>query len=316
MAASPQSRARGSRRLAAVVGGAALAAGGLVAAGLPSGASATHGPAARVPNVSVHGVPVAEDMALAAEVPAAVKTSGFKDISYNDFAPDIYVAGGKLTGWEADLGQAVAATLGVAWHATASGAFDTFIPSLQNGRFNTSFTSFIVTPARTKVIDIVSLADVGTGFAAKRGSSVKPVKTTTDLCGDTVAVITASAFIGQLQAIDPACKKAGKPSITVQTYPSDAAAELAVSSGRAQLYGTSVDDISWLIHQTGKTFILEPINFDATPEGVGITKGIGLDKPITDAANHLIADGTYKAIMAKWGFSSTGLVAKAVDYNH
>ena len=69
------------------------------------------------------------------------------------------------------------------------GSFDTFIPSLQNGRFNSSFTSFIVTSARTKVIDIVSLYNVGTGFAAKAGSSVKTVNSNVDLCGDNVAVI-------------------------------------------------------------------------------------------------------------------------------
>ncbi len=127
-------------------------------------------PAASMPMTTmVDGVSIAEDTALAATVPAAVKKSGLLDITYNDFAPDEYVRNGQLVGWEVDLGHAVAATLGVAWKPTSSASFDTFVPSLQNGRFNSSFTSFIVTSARTKVIDIVSLYNVGTGFAAKVG---------------------------------------------------------------------------------------------------------------------------------------------------
>ncbi len=264
-------------------------------------------------SVMVDGVSVPEDTALAATVPAAVQKTGLLDITYNDFAPDEYVSNGKLVGWEVDLGQAVAATLGLSWHPTSSASFDTFIPSLQNGRFNTSFTSFIVTGARTKVINIVSLYNVGTGFAAKIGSSVKMVSSNVDLCGDTVAVIVASSFIGQIGGLNPACKNAGKPTINVQTYPSDAAAELAVGSGRANLYATSVDDIGWLIHQTGHEFVQEPLNLQPGPEGVGVSKGIGLDKPITQAVNHLIATGSYRDLMAKWGVTG-GLLTRAIDY--
>jgi len=302
---------------AVVLAGAVLLAGNTVAlaAGAPRSASGSSKPAASMPmTTNVDGVSIAEDTALAATVPATVKKSGLLDITYNDFAPDEYVRSGQLVGWEVDLGHAVAATLGLAWKPTSSGSFDTFIPSLQNGRFNTSFTSFIVTSARTKVIDIVSLYNVGTGFAAKVGSSVKPVNSSVDLCGDNVAVIVASAFIGQLSGLDPACKNAGKPTINVHTYPSDAAAELAVASGRADLYATSVDDIGWLIKQTGHEFTEEPLNLQPGPEGVGISKGIGLDTPVTQAVNHLIATGSYKALMSKWGVTG-GLLTRAVDYN-
>ena len=280
---------------------------------LAAGASRSTAASAAPTTTMVDGVSVAEDTALAATVPAGVQKSGLLDITYNDFAPDEYVTNGKLVGWEVDLGQAVAATLGLQWRPTSSGSFDTFIPSLQNGRFNTSFTSLIVTSARTKVIDIVSLYNVGTGFAAKVGSSVKTVNSNVDLCGDTVAVIVASAFIGQLAGLNPACKNAGKPTINVQTYPSDAAAELAVASGRANLYATSVDDIGWLIHQTGHQFFQEPLNLQPGPEGVGVSKGLGLDGPITQAVDHMIATGTYKALMSKWGVTG-GLLTRAVDY--
>jgi polar amino acid transport system substrate-binding protein len=314
MKASNRNEVRRSLRTKGQLACAALVVGTLLLAGPAVGSSAAQlRGASRAGAVVVDGVRVSEDSALAAAVPAKIKKEGLLDITYNDFAPDEYVSHGKLVGWEVDLGAAVAATLGVKWRPTASGSFDTFIPSLENGRFNVSFTSLIVTPARTKVIDIVSLYNVGTGFAAKVGSHVRTVRSSTDLCGDTVAVIVASAFIPQLDGLNPACKKAGKPLIAIQTYPSDAAAELAVSSGRADLYATSVDDIGWLIHQTGHEFVQEPLNLQPGPEGAGVTKGIGLDRPITAAVNHMIATGTYRALMAKWGVTA-GLLTRAVDY--
>jgi polar amino acid transport system substrate-binding protein len=314
MSASNSNQSRRPLKRKAELAGAVLALSTSVLVGPAAayGAAASRGTSVAT-TVVVDGVRVSEDSAIAATVPPKIRSEGLLDITYNDFAPDEYVSHGKLVGWEVDLGAAVAATLGVKWRPTASGSFDTFIPSLENGRFNVSFTSLIVTPARTKVIDIVSLYNVGTGFAAKVGSHVRTVRSSIDLCGDTVAVIVASAFIPQLDGLNPACKKAGKPLIAIQTYPSDAAAELAVSSGRADLYATSVDDIGWLIHQTGHEFVQEPLNLQPGPEGAGVTKGIGLDGPITAAVNHMIATGTYRALMAKWGVTA-GLLTRAVDY--
>src|SRR5579871_2274375 len=76
------------RRAVAVSAAAVVVAGGVVAAtGSASGASS----APRAASVVVHGVPIAEDAMLAGTVPAAVKSAGMKDITYNDFAPDEYI---------------------------------------------------------------------------------------------------------------------------------------------------------------------------------------------------------------------------------
>lgn len=262
-------------------------------------------------SVTIDGQTITMDSSLAAEVPAAIRSKGaLTDITYNNAPPDESVVNGKLVGWEVDLGQAVAAVLGLTWQATASGAFDSFIPGLQNGRYNTSFTSFIQTADRLKQIDIVTYYNVGTGFAVKKGSSLS-VNAPTDLCGHTVAVIEGSAFIQQLQGIK--CSDAGKPAVNVQSFPSDSAAELAVSSGRSEVYASSEDQLSWLIDQTAHQFELQPLDYMPVPEGAGVTKGSGLSKPIADAMDKLIQSGAYKAIMNKWSITE-GLVDKATVY--
>lgn len=263
-------------------------------------------------SVRIDGQKITTNAKLAASVPAKVRSVGLADITYNNAPPDEQVINGTNVGWEIDLGRAVAAELGLKWKLTTSGNFDGFIPGLQNGRYNSSFTSFIQTPARLKQIDIVTYYNVGTGFAVKKGSSIS-IKTPTSLCGHTVAVLEGSAFIQQIQSID--CKKAGKGAVQVQSFPSDSAAELAVASGRVEVYSSSEDQLSYLIQKTEHQFVLQPLNFDPVPEGAGVTKGIGLTKPIANAMNALIKSGAYGAIMKKWSISY-GLVTKATVYSN
>lgn len=264
-------------------------------------------------STTVAGYKITTDPKLAAEVPQSVRQEGaLKDVTDNNSPPDENIINGRLAGWEVDLGAAVAAKLGVRWEPTASGAFDSFIPSLQNGRFNTSFTSFIETPARLKAIDIVTFYNVGTGFAVKKGSPIT-ISRPTDVCGHSVAVIEASAFIQQIQGID--CKGAGKAPANVQSFPSNAAAELAVASGRSEVYSSSDDQLSSLIAKTAHQFVLQPLDFEPVPVGAGVTKGIKLAKPIADAMDSLISSGAYAAIMKKWSITR-GLVQQATLYTN
>ncbi len=286
---------------------ASVAAATLTAAGIGAG---TAGAAIHRYSVTIDGKKITTNPKLAASVPAAVQAKGLLDITYNNAPPDEQVVNGKNVGWEIDLGRAVAAELGLKWKLTTSGNFDSFIPGLQNGRYNASFTSFIQTPARLKQIDIVTYYNVGTGFAVKKGSSIT-IRKPTDVCGHTVAVIEGSAFIQQIQSIN--CKAAGKKPAQVQSFPSDSAAELAVASGRVQVYSSSEDQLSYLIQKTEHQFVLQPLNFDPVPEGAGVTKGIGLSKPIGNAMDALIKSGAYSAIMKRWSLTY-GLVKKATVY--
>jgi polar amino acid transport system substrate-binding protein len=317
--AGSRSRAKLSKRTlgAAVVGVAALATAGCGSSSPKSASASDPGSTAQSSTAAPHysttiaGQTITTDPKLAAEVPAAIRQAGsLKDVTDNASPPDENIVNGKLVGWEVDLGSAVATTLGLKWQATASGAFDSFIPSLQNGRYDVSFTSFIQTPERLKAIDIVTYYNVGTGFAVKKGSPIK-IAQATDLCGHSVAVIVASAFIQQIKAID--CKGAGKPAATVKTFPSNAAGELAVSSGRAEIYSSSDDQLLSLLAKAGDKFELQPLDFEPVPVGAGIRKESQLSKPVTDAMDSLIQSGAYTAIMKKWAITR-GLVQKATLY--
>jgi len=264
------------------------------------------------PSLTVDGATVSYDPAIARLLPASMRGGTLKDISYNAAFPSVGVEYGQLTGWEIKLGKSIATVLGMHWQATASAAFTEFIPDLQDGRDNVSFTSFIYTPARVKVINVVAFYKTGTVFATKSGSPIV-VRSLTDLCNRLVAVIAGSSYIAEINGVDATCRSHGQAPPTLQTYPTQPAAALAVSSGRAQVFATSAGQMGYYIKQTGHEFTEDPLELALVPEGAGLAKGLGLTQPIAAAFNHLVSTGVYARIMHHWGLKK-GLVTHALVF--
>ena len=59
--------------------------------------------------------------------------------------------------------------------------------------------------------------------------------------------------------------------------------------------------------------LFDAAGFVNPSEKAQLQKDLGLDKPITRAVDHLIATGSYRDLMAKWGVTG-GLLTRAVDY--
>ena len=300
-----------------LTGGLALAGCGGSSESEPAASSSagSSGSAAAPATTTVAGVQIAADPAIAATLPAAIKDAGvLKNITYDNAPPDTFVdKDGKTVGFEVDLGAALAAVLGLKMEMTTSGAFDTFIPGIQNGRYNTSISSLIQTPERLKQIDVVTYYNVGTEFGSKVGNSLE-ISQPTDLCGHKVSTLGGSAFIDQLKAINKMCTSGGKPEIEVQAYPATGNMTLAVANGRAEMFATSANQLAYIIQQAPGQFEAEALNYEPVAEGAGVTKGIGLTQPIADAMDKLIQTGAYEAIMKKWGIT-TGLAEKATVYS-
>jgi polar amino acid transport system substrate-binding protein len=253
------------------------------------------------------------DHSIAAKLPAKFSSKGvIKNIIFNNSPPATFQKDGKEIGWAVDLSDAIAGVLGVKLETTVSGDFSSFIPGLQNGRYDGSFGPLIVTADRLKQIDIVGVFKVGTGFISKAGSAIS-IKTATDVCGLTVAAIAGSAFVANVNALAPKCSAAGKSAPKVQSYPSNADAELAVSNGRAQVFASNFDALKYVASQTGSQFNIQPLNYQPIIEGIGLTKNNGLSKPIAAAVDKLIADGTYGKILQKWGLTSDAVTKAQIN---
>ena len=251
-------------------------------------------------SVEVAGVTVTTDSELAAQVPESIKKSGaLTAIQYDNAPADTFVDdSGEIVGWGPDMGKAVAALLGLDWKPEASGAFDTFIPGLQNGRYTSTWASLTVLPERLDVVDIVAVHEGSTGVITTADSALD-ISAPEDLCGLKVAALAGSSFVSQLEDVAKTCTDAGLDAPEVDSFPQQAAAQLAVTNGRVDAFATTKGQLAWLLRAVDG-FKLQGLDYQPTLEGIGVAKDSGLTDVIAAAMDKLIEDGTYEAILKDW----------------
>jgi polar amino acid transport system substrate-binding protein len=282
---------RGPTRAGAVLAAAAVLLGTVLAQG--AGASSTS------------TIPTAQkDETLATTVPAKVQSSGLQVAMDATYPPDEFVAsdGHTIIGMDADLAKAIGQVLGLKV-TLVNATFDTIIPALQSGRFNLGMSSFTDTKARQKVVDFVDYYQAGEGYYVKKGSSYKPSGLKA-LCGHTVSVESGTTEQTDAQAQNKACKRSGKSGVKVLSFQDQGQANLAVSSGRAQVGFADSQVAEYIVAQSGGQFVNSGQAFEVAPYGIAVPKGLGLTRPVDGAVGKLMQDGIYLQILKKWGIQS------------
>jgi len=245
-----------------------------------------------------------KDSTLAATVPSSVQGTGLTIAMDATYAPDEFIAsdGSTIIGMDADLGKAIGQVLGVKVTET-NATFDTIIPALQSGKYNVGLSSFTDTKARQKVVDFVDYFQAGEGYYVKSGSSYKP-NGLKALCGHSVAVESGTTEQTDAQTQAKACKKAGKGAVKVLTFQDQNSANLAVSSGRAQVGFADSQVAAYIVAQSNGQFQNSGQAFEVAPYGIALPKGLGLTRPVDGAIGQLISDGIYLKILKKWGIQA------------
>src|SRR5207245_7525487 len=127
------------------------------------------------------------------------------------------------------------------------------------------------------------------------------INTLADLCGHTVAVEKGTTQAADATTQSGKCKAAGKAGVKVSVFPDQNGANLALSSGRAQVGMADSPVAAYIVKKSGGQFKLSGRPYGTAPYGIAIPKGDGMAKPILDALRELIANGSYKAVLKKWG---------------
>ncbi|MFJ9518290.1 ABC transporter substrate-binding protein [Kitasatospora sp. NPDC101801] len=290
--------------------GAVLATGSLLLTACGSSGSSSPSGAAS-PSGSVKAVTA--DAALAALVPADVKSSGklvvAVDASYapNEFKDDK----GNIVGMDVDLANAIAQKLGLT--ATVENSpFTAIIPGISAKKFQLGMSSFTDTKEREQTVDMVTYFTAGTSSAVKKGNPEKV--SADDLCGKKIAVQTGTTQADAIKdTINPACSKAGKATVPNDGDKFDLQTDVttALVSGRDQVMMADSPVIDYAIKQTNGQLEKLGGTTDSAPYGVVVAKGSDLTKAVQGAIQALIADGTYKSILSKWGVDA-GAVDKSV----
>ncbi|HQR79806.1 MAG TPA: ABC transporter substrate-binding protein [Actinomycetota bacterium] len=290
-------------RMAAVVAAGALA---LSACGGDSGGGGASSTPSGIPSVTA-------DEALAAKVPADIKSTGTLTFGTDaSYAPSEFLAddGTTIVGLDVDLGKAIAAKLGLQGQFENS-TFDSLIVGVVNGKFPAAMSSFTINPERMKQVNMISYFDAGTSWAVKQGNPSGI--SVDDPCGKTVAVQKATVQVDDIEARNQDCKSAGKPEISIQQYTLQSDATTAVVSGKADAMLADSPVVAYAIKLTSSLEQLGDI-YDSAPYGVVVPKDeTEFATAIQGAINALIADGTYQAILDEWGVGNGAITESQVN---
>jgi polar amino acid transport system substrate-binding protein len=242
------------------------------------------------------------DSSVAAQVPAAIKSKGTLTVAADaSYAPNEFIAsdGHTVIGMDADLTKALGEVMGLKV-SVVNAKFETIIPGLAAGKYDLGASSFTDTKEREKTVDFVDYFSAGISFYAK-AASPPPVKTVADLCGRSVSVEKGTTEQEEASAQSKKCTAAGKKAVTVLVYPDQNGANLAISTGRAELGMADSPVAAYQVKQSGGAFALIGETYGAAPYGLALPKSSGMTTPVLAALKVLIANGTYKQILTKWG---------------
>jgi polar amino acid transport system substrate-binding protein len=278
-----------------------------------TGAAPTTGAAATTGTASATGAAPTTGTASTGAIvlPDNIKSAGVITIATDaSYAPvESFAADNKtIVGIDPDLGAALGKVLGVKVKFTNTG-FDGIIPALQAGRFDMAMSAMTDNTTREKTVDFVDYFSAGTSFMGKTGG--KTVKTLADLCGLKVAVEKGTTEQDDATAQSKKCTTAGKSAVTVQPYPDQNGANLALSAGRADIVMADSPVAAYAAAQSKGKFVIVGQTYGTAPYGIAIPKkSTQLRDAVAAALQKLIDDGTYKTVLAKWG-AAAGSVTKA-----
>jgi polar amino acid transport system substrate-binding protein len=246
-------------------------------------------------------------------VPAAVKSTGLTVAADATYAPDEFMRGSKIVGMDPDLMTALGKVMGLKV-SIKNVTFNDIIAGMVAGRYNIGASSFTDEKSREKSVNFVDYANVGESFYTLKsgGTSIKGIA---GICGLTVSVEQSTTEEDDAKAQGKKCTKAHKKGVDVRVFPNQTEANLAVSSGHAQLGFADTPVADYQVRQSGGKFKIVGAAYEPAPYGIAVSKGSGLDKAVRAALLYLDKHGTYQKIFKKWGLQGIEIPASKMKIN-
>ena len=250
----------------------------------------------------------------AADLPQAIRDSGTLHLTVNGtYAPMEYhdPANNELKGLDIDLATAIAQRLGltIVWNDVP---FEQLIPSLQTGRSDFIISGFSDRASRREIADFVDYLGTGPQFFVLADSAAK---VPADLCGVKVGTVRSTSFPIEIDKWSKAnCEAAGKPavqyvpgenSIDVRNQLKQARIDAAVQGSETLPYAQA--------NEPGKYRVIgEPIAHGF--QGIAFRKSdTQLREAVTGVLRAMIADGSYKAILTKYGLQANAVAEPTLN---
>ncbi|MGV0794383.1 serine/threonine protein kinase StpK7 [Mycolicibacterium sp. XJ1819] len=244
---------------------------------------------------------------IAETVPEDIKSTGRLIIGVNvPYAPNEFKdADGQIVGFDVDLMNAIARTLGLAPEYRET-AFEAIFPSVRAGDFNVGMSSFTDTKEREDLVDFVTYFEAGTLWAQRVGAEVDPA----NACGLRVGVSYASLQeTEEIPAKSEDCVAAGMSPIDKVVYVSQDDLNTALINGEVDALSADSPVTGFAIKTSGGSLEAAGEVFDSAPYGWPVAKGSALAESLRQALEHLISTGEYRTIATMWGVEK-GMIDK------
>jgi polar amino acid transport system substrate-binding protein len=235
------------------------------------------------------------------------------DISYAPlefFAPNSK----RVEGFDYDLAQALAAKMGA--HASFQNHdFNDLLKALNSGKFDVVMSAMNDTRDRSKQADFIDYFLAGSGILVPAGNP-HHVFNLASLCGMTVDLQRGTSQDAAVTAQSKQCTSIGLRPITVLSYATDDEALKQFLAGKSTAHISDYPVVSHLARTLGggKKYIVAGKQFGVVPYGIAVSKkDTALRDRLQDALKALIADGTYDALLKKWGLEQGAMRSAPIN---
>ncbi|WP_214317619.1 ABC transporter substrate-binding protein [Nonomuraea sediminis] len=256
--------------------------------------------------------PVAADASLAAKVPSTIRSAG-KIVVGTDatYAPSEFLDtdGKTVVGFDVEIFDAAAAKLGLKteWHPAK---FTDIIPGVQSTKYNIGVSSFSATPERMKTLNMVTYFSAGTRWAQRPESAIDP----DNACGKKIAVQVGTVSLDDATARSKKCAASGKPAIAIDQFQAQSDATAAVVSGKDDAMIADATVTAYAVKQANGKLAFAGQEYDAALYAYVLPKDqTEFAGAIQAAVQEIIADGTYRKILTKWGVEAGSITNPAVN---
>lgn len=235
------------------------------------------------------------------------------DISY---APlEFYAAGSKrVEGFDYDLAQALAAQIGTSLRFI-NHDFNDLLPALAAGKYDLVISAMNDTRERARQADFVDYFLAGSGILIPAGNP-HHIFNLASLCGMTVDLQRGTAQQAAVMTESKHCTGVGLHPITVLAYATDDQALKQFLAGRSMAHISDYPVVSHLARTLGGggKYTVAGRQFGVVPYGIAVAKtNAALRDRLQRALKAIIADGTYDALLKKWGLEQGAMRSAPIN---
>jgi polar amino acid transport system substrate-binding protein len=215
-----------------------------------------------------------------------------------------------LTGFDVELGDALGRRLGVkiVWQETS---FDQMMPAIATGRVDAILSGMTDLASRQDTATFVDYLRSGPRFFAQQSRAAE-FKDTMALCGKTVGASRRTSFPKHIAAwSDAHC--GGDPIKFVGTEGS-ADARTQLKQGRLDAAVQGGETLPYVMDLEPGAYVPVGDVFAVQFTGLALSvKEKALQQAVVEALDALIADGSYRALLAKWKLTDYGVEKATIN---